>query len=123
MKPPQNGANKKTRRGKYPSENAQNMTGKPQELRRKENGNDSQKCCNQENSTLPSMKQARAATMQITHQVYIIGPVFTVWGVLMVIGILSVWRLLYDGPEGTDVGGLIPLLLPAELFATAFNDV
>lgn len=57
------------------------------------------------------------------NDVYIIVPVFTVWGVLIVIGILSVCRLLYDDPEGTDVGGLIPPALPAEPFATAFNDV
>jgi hypothetical protein len=49
--------------------------------------------------------------------------VFTVWGVLMVIGILRVCRLLYVDPDGTDVGGLIPFVLTAELFAIAFNDV
>ena len=54
---------------------------------------------------------------------YIIVPVSTVWGVLIVIGILSVCRLLYVDPEGTDVGGLIPPALPTEPFATAFNDV
>lgn len=69
------------------------------------------------------MKLAKNDSTTDHRSVYIIVPVFTVWGVLIVIGILRVWRLLYVAPEGTDVGGLIPFVLTAEPFATAFNDV